>query len=107
MSSPADFYAAQLFELLNKLSQKMPLAIYPDNLCLSLDFSEFEGKNRKERYEIYKDIMENDAHLADFAYTEKVCIEVNDEKFFFVRGPYAKVGSNINKAGGMIFTLFR
>ena len=75
---------------------------------MCLDFSRFESAGENEKYKIYKDIIENDALLVDFNYTNKVLIRINNEKFYFMTcEKYAWTEKNINEIGSTIFTIFR
>jgi hypothetical protein len=59
-NAETDYYANLLCEILNKLSHKMPVAFYPEYDSMCLDFSRFESAGENEKYEIYKDVIEND-----------------------------------------------
>ena len=101
-------YANLFFEILNKLFHKVPVAFYPGCDNMHLDFSEFESAEKDKKYEIYKDIMENDALLIDVNYTNRVLMRINTEKFFFITcEKYARVEKNINEIGTTLFTFFR
>ena len=77
--------------------------------CMKLDFSKLEGAKGCEKYEIFKDIMENDAVLVDVNYIQKVVIRVNDKEWFYfiTCTKYAHVEDNINEIGSCIFKFFR
>ena len=99
-NAKANFYANLLFKVLSKLSHQIPVAFYPGYDSMHLDFSKFKNSKKNQKYEIYKDIMENDALLVDINYINKVLITVNKEKFFFITyEKYAQVENNINKIG--------
>jgi hypothetical protein len=104
----AEFYENQLLKTLNILPAEMPCVIYPDNIALRLDFSEFsDSKNQKEAYEIYKRIMRDEVYL-DPLYIIRHVIEVKQKKFYFiVCESYAHCEQNSNFVGGLIFTLYR
>lgn len=108
-NAEANYYANLLCEVLSKLSHQMPVAFYPGYDSMCLDFSKFESVGKNKKYEIYKDIMENDALLVDVNYINKVLIRINNEPFFFIKTceKYAQTAKNINEIGSTIFTLFR
>ncbi len=87
-NAEANHYANLLYKVLSKLSHQMPVAFYLGYDSMCLDFSRVESARENEKYEIYKDIIENDALLVDVNYTNKVLIKINNELFFFLNLHY-------------------